>query len=240
MATALKVRQDARLGRLTTTTTGLGIGHIQANLIVLPASVAQDFELLAARNPVPCPVLGKTTTPGDPHTFTPRGLFQRSADPSSIIDIRTDHPSYNVYEGGKLVATKSDIKDEWTESSVAFLIGCSFSFEAALHSAGLTPRSMELGQSPPMYITKLMLSPAGIFSGSTMVVSMRPYREQDIERVRDITRPYTATHGEPVAWGWEGAKELGIKDIDKPDFGVKTDWREDEVPVFWVCIQGNL
>lgn len=29
---------------------------------------------------------------------------------------------------------------------------------------------------------------------------MRPYRPEDIERVRDITRPYLETHGEPIAW----------------------------------------
>ena len=33
-----------------------------------------------------------------------------------------------------------------------------------------------------------------------MVVSMRPYKKADVERVRDITRPYVKTHGEPVAW----------------------------------------
>ena len=38
-----------------------------------------------------------------------------------------------------------------------------------------------------------------VFSGN-MVVSMRPYKAADIERVRGITRPYIATHGEPVAW----------------------------------------
>jgi uncharacterized protein YcsI (UPF0317 family) len=235
MSSALKVRLEARSGRLTTTTTGLAKGHIQANLIVLPADVAGEFELLAARNPVPCPILGKTTTPGDPHSFTPSSLFQHGEDPSSIIDIRTDLPSYNVFEAGQLIATKQDIKSEWNESSVALLVGCSFSFETALHNAGLTPRSMELGQNVPIYITNVRLMPAGIFTGSTMVVSMRPYREEDIERVRDITRPYTTTHGEPVAWGWEGAKALGITDIDKPDFGVKTVWREGEMPVFWVC-----
>lgn len=236
---ALKVRQDARQGRLTTTTTGLADGHIQANLIVLPASVAHDFELLAARNPVPCPLLGKSSVPGDPHSFSPADLFQQSQDPSSPsiqVDIRTDHPSYNVYERGKLVATKSDIRDEWTASSVAFLVGCSFSFESALCRAGLEPRSVELGQSPPMYITNRRLNPAGVFTDSTMVVSMRPYREEQIERVRDITRPYTATHGEPVAWGWEAVQELGIKDIDQPSFGARTVWRDGEVPVFWVGI----
>jgi uncharacterized protein YcsI (UPF0317 family) len=38
-----------------------------------------------------------------------------------------------------------------------------------------------------------------VFRGE-MVVSMRPYKKADVERVRDITRPYVKTHGEPVAW----------------------------------------
>jgi uncharacterized protein YcsI (UPF0317 family) len=39
-----------------------------------------------------------------------------------------------------------------------------------------------------------------VFKGNT-VVSMRPYKPEDVERVRDITRPYLETHGEPIAWG---------------------------------------
>jgi len=236
MATAaLKVRQSARDGRLDGVTTGLAPGHIQANLIVLPSSVASDFELLAQRNPVPCPILGKSSTPGDPNSFGPSNLFLHSKTPGHIIDIRTDHPAYNIYENGKLIATKAEIKDEWTEDSVAFLIGCSFSFEAALSEAGLPPRQIELQQNPPMYTTNVRLNPAGIFTGARMVVSMRPYKPEDIEHVRKVTRPFVKTHGEPVAWGWEGAKDLGIKDIAKPDFGPPTQFREDEVPVFWVC-----
>lgn len=38
-----------------------------------------------------------------------------------------------------------------------------------------------------------------VFKGNT-VVSMRPYKPEDVERVRDITRPYLETHGEPIAW----------------------------------------
>lgn len=46
---------------------------------------------------------------------------------------------------------------------------------------------------------------------------------------------YLSTHGEPVAWGWEGMKRLGIEDIQRPDFGEMPVIREGEVPVFWVC-----
>jgi len=38
-----------------------------------------------------------------------------------------------------------------------------------------------------------------VFKGE-MVVSMRPYKKADVEKVRAITRPYVKTHGEPVAW----------------------------------------
>jgi uncharacterized protein YcsI (UPF0317 family) len=47
---------------------------------------------------------------------------------------------------------------------------------------------------------------------------------------------YRLTHGEPVAWGWDGAKQLGIVDIDKPDFGEPQSFDEGEVPVFWVSM----
>jgi uncharacterized protein YcsI (UPF0317 family) len=231
---ALKVRHLARANKLTTPTTGLAPGFVQANLIVLSAAVAADFELLAIRNPVSCPLLGKSTRSGDAHSFAPMGLFQDSVDPQDIIDIRNDIAHYNVYEGGQLVATKNNIDNEWSADSVAFLIGCSFSFETALSQAGLTPRQIELGSNVPMYKTAVKLQPAGVFVGGQQVVSMRPYRPEDIEKVRNITRPYVRTHGEPVAWGWEALEELGISDIDKPDFGSPTLFRDGEVPVFWV------
>ena len=231
---ALKVRLDARYNTLTTPTTGLAGGHIQANLIVLPKSVAADFELLCSRNPVPCPLLGKSTTPGDPHSFTPSNLFVQSDAPADAIDICTDIPAYNVYQHGKLLNSKPNLIDEWTDSSVAFLIGCSFSFEAALTDAGLPPRQIQQSCNVPMYKTNVKLMPAGIFADATMVVSMRPYLPEDIERVRDVTRPFVKAHGEPVAWGWDAVKDFGINDIEKPEFGDAVKFEEGEVPVFWV------
>jgi uncharacterized protein YcsI (UPF0317 family) len=68
-----------------------------------------------------------------------------------------------------------------------------------------------------------------------MVVSMRPYPASQVELVRSVTRPYVRTHGEPVAWGWEGMKALGIEDINEVDFGDGPDMKEGEVPVFWGC-----
>lgn len=229
----LQVRKQARENKLTTPTTGLAPGQIQANLIVLPASVANDFELLCARNPVPCPLLGKSSRPGQAHSFTPAGLFEDEL--ADTIDVRYDIPQYNVYEGGCLVGSKASIEKEWSDESVAFLIGCSFSFEDALTKAGLPPRQIQLGCNVPMYQTNIKLHPAGIFVGAKMIVSMRPYRPKDIEEVRQVTRPFVQTHGEPVAWGWDAVKELGINNIDKPEFGEAVNFEADEVPVFWGC-----
>jgi len=97
-------------------------------------------------------------------------------------------------------------------------VGCSFTFEQALCEAGLIPRHMMTGANVPMYKTSYPLLPAGgehirspirpdsqadtriiVFRGE-MVVSMRPYKKADVEKVRAITRPYVKTHGEPVAW----------------------------------------
>ena len=77
-------------------------------------------------------------------------------------------------------------------------------------------------------------------------MSMRPYKRSEIEEVRRITRPYIATHGEPIAWGWEAVKRLGIVCIDKPTWGdapLTSDGRplgeaegdEENIPVFWGC-----
>lgn len=89
-------------------------------------------------------------------------------------------------------------------------VGCSFSFDNALRGNGLIPRHEELRRNVPMYRTQLALCPSGVFQGNT-VVSMRPYRPEDIERVRAITRPYDRTHGEPIAWVCPQAPIRGVE-----------------------------
>lgn len=95
-----------------------------------------------------------------------------------------------------------------------------------------------------MYRTSVPLCPAGVFVGGSYVVSMRPYPAAALERVRDVTRPYVATHGEPLAWGWDAVVRLGIADVNAPDWGdapLTADGQalragdEENVPVFWGC-----
>lgn len=213
---------------LITDTIGRAGSYLQANLVVLPSTYAAHFRDLCARNPVPCPILG-WTNPGDPTKVYPPGCI-RTPD----FDVRTDFPRYRVHVGGKVIATKTDILDEWSDDHVAFLIGCSLSFEEALKDAGFRICHEEEGKRPAMYRTSIPVLPAGVFYGGTCVVSMRTCKEEDIEKVRDITRPYLTTHGEPVAWGWDGAAAIGIRDVDEPDYGDKQTFKEGEAPVFWV------
>jgi len=233
-----EVRQLCRTNGLSynPSTSGLAPGHIQANLVILPSKYASDFRALCQRNPVPCPLIGESPI-GDPTRFIPspatgfdHALF------SHEIDVRTDLPKYNIYRSGKLISSVDEIRDYWTEDSVAFLLGCSYSFETALAKTGWKPRHWETRSAVPMYRTTLPLNPAGVFVKGTYVVSMRPYPTKAVTTVRQITAPYQMTgHGEPIAWGWEGMKLLGIKDIEKPEWGEAVEFWEGEVPVFWGC-----
>jgi uncharacterized protein YcsI (UPF0317 family) len=218
--TGAAIREAARNGSHDTHTSGFAPTYLQANLIILPSRYAQDFRVLCARNPVPCPLMAESASTGrwDAVKSNIPGLTGDQI--VSNVDLRTDAPKYMVYQNGKLAKFEcSDIISHWTDDYVAFLIGCSFSFESALTDAGLPPRHSLQGRNVPMYKTRVPLCPAGVFVNSTYVVSMRPYKLSEIKRVRDITRDYTATHGEPIDWGWDAIERLGITDIDRPDFG---------------------
>ncbi|KAE8155202.1 hypothetical protein BDV25DRAFT_169332 [Aspergillus avenaceus] len=224
----METRLSSRRNDITGTS-GLSPGYIQANLLILPSKYSKDFLDLCHRNPVSCPLLAFTSK-GDPHTVTPSTCI-KNAD----FDLRTDCPKYRIYEHGKHIDTLTDLLSHWTDDHVGFLIGCSFSFEDALVSAGLQPRHQVTRTVVAMYRTKVPLMPAGIFTGATCVVSMRPYKLQDVERVRDVCRPYLAAHGEPIDWGWSALERLGISSVEKPDFGDAQVFEEGEVPVFWAC-----
>lgn len=229
---------------LVETTSGLAGDYVQANLIVLRAEYADDFRMLCARNPVPCPILGSTPV-GDPHRIIPTspGVNVIEETDNKNFDIRTDVPCYHIFrtvaddQGEKkvVIETKSTLLSDWTDQHIAFLIGCSFSFEQALTQAGLRICHQENHKTVAMYQTSIPLLPTGIFHGSTFVVSMRLYKLEEIEQVRNVTRPYLASHGEPVAWGWDGAKSIGVNDLGKVDYGDAQVVREGDVPVFWVC-----
>lgn len=246
--TGLEARIAARANESTTFTSGQAPSHLQANLIVLPSRYAADFRDLCARNPVPCPLLAESYVPGDFGRLKSHLQAVPSGDKiAADLDLRIDCPRFNVYEDSKLREDGIlDIKSYWTSDHVAFLIGCSYSFESALCSAGLPPRHFVMNRNVAMYRTSIPLNPAGVFTGSTYVVSMRPYKKVDIPRIRAITRGYLATHGECLAWGWDALEKLGINNIDTPQWGdapLTLDGRplgemmgdDEHVPVFWGC-----
>ena len=200
-------------------TAGWCAGWTQANLLAVPRDLAYDFLLFAQRNPAPCPILD-VTEPG------------AVGSPRFAGDLRTDLPAYRVYEHGELVNEVDDVTGLWRDDMVAFLIGCSFTFEDALLEAGVPVRHIEQGCNVPMYRTNVDCRPAGSLSGP-LVVSMRPMSASQVATAVRVTSRYPAVHGAPVHIG--SPSELGIADLDAPDFGDPVEVRPGEVPVFWAC-----
>ena len=204
---------------LSVPTSGWSPGYTQANLIAVPREQAYDVLLFAQRNPKPCPVLD-VTEPGE----VACSIFDG--------DLRTDLPGYRVYEHGELVAEVTDVRDVWRDDLVAFLVGCSFTFEEALLEAGAPVRHIEVGSNVPMYSTNRQCRSAGQIGGP-LVVSMRPMPADQVATAVRVTSRYPAVHGAPVHVGDPAA--LGISDLGSPDFGDAVPMRDGEVPVFWAC-----
>jgi len=197
------------------------MGYAQANLVILPEKYAFDFLLFCQRNPKPCPLLEVL----EPGKFKPEFM-------ASDADIRTDIPRYYIYRRGKLEATVKEIKNLWEKDFVTFLLGCSFSFEEAMLRAKIPVRHIEENKNVPMYISSIPCKPAGLFHGP-MVVSMRPFPTDKIVPAVKITSRYAFVHGAPVHIG--NPSEIGIKNIQRPDFGDPVTIKKREVPVFWAC-----
>ncbi|MCM6774283.1 putative hydro-lyase [Nocardia sp. CDC159] len=216
-----EVRLRFREGTWTRPTTGMCPGYVQANLVVLPAEAAAEFEDLCRANPGPLPLIERTA-PGDPRP--------RTAAPGA--DLRTDLPRYRVYRHGRLVDEPTDVRDVWPEDAVAFLLGCSFTAEARLRAAGVRLRHQELGRNVAMFVTSRPCTPAGRFHGP-VVVSMRPIHRDQVETARRVTAELPLAHGAPMHIGDPSA--LGIADLARPDFGAAIEPEPDEIPVFWAC-----
>ncbi|CAD2080571.1 Putative hydro-lyase [Jeotgalicoccus aerolatus] len=215
-----EIRKKIRDGEHTGPTSGIAGDKVQANLAILPKEYAFDFLLFAIRNSKPVPII-EVLEAGE--------FVSRYAKKS---DIRTDIPQYNIYKNGELTETVSDIKKYWRDDFVTFLIGCSFTFEQAILDAGISIKHIDEGRNVAMYKTNIETEPAGVFKGNT-VVSMRPFKKSLVDKVTEITNEFPNMHGGPVHAG--DPKEIGIRNIDKPDYGDSIEIAEDEVPVFWAC-----
>ncbi len=215
------LRGKIRSGEIDRHTSGLADDLVQGNLVVLPAADAHDFLLYCQRNPRPCPLIAVGEA-GDPSLPTL----------GNNIDLRTDLPRYRVWRDGELVGEPTEVGELWRDDLVAFVIGCSFSFEWAMRSEGIGVRHIDEGCNVPMYRTSIETHGAGSFGGP-LVVSMRPLAAADAIRAVLITARFPAVHGAPVHIG--DPSQIGIVDLGRPDYGDAVTVNPGELPVFWAC-----
>jgi uncharacterized protein YcsI (UPF0317 family) len=216
-----EVRLACRDRRHVGPTAGFAPGHVQGNLVVLRQDAAADFVRFCQRNPKPCPLIGVSDA-------GVAAIPELGED----LDIRTDLSGYRVWRRGRVEDEVVDVSDLWTDDLVAFVIGCSLSFEDALMTAGVPLRHIDTGANVPMYRTNVACARAGRFAGP-MVVSMRPLTPANAIRAVQITSRFPAVHGAPIHVGLPDA--IGISDLSKPDYGDAVAVMPDELPVFWAC-----
>lgn len=214
-------RLSIRAGSFTRNTAGLAPGYVQGNVVILPAARAEAFAEFCRANRQSCPLLA-TSRPGDP------ALPMLGAD----IDMRHDLPGYRVFRDGVLAEEVTDIAALWRDDLVTCVIGCSFTFEAALTAAGIPLRHVAQGRNVAMYRTNQPTVCVGPFGGP-LVVSMRPMKASDACRAAEITTRFPDMHGAPVHHGDPAA--LGIADVMQPDYGDAVSIELGEIPVFWAC-----
>jgi uncharacterized protein YcsI (UPF0317 family) len=216
-----QVRQKIRRGLIKSHTGGLADGNVQGNVVILPERYANDFLLFCQRNPKPCPLLAVGDT-GSP--FLPSLGFD--------IDIRSDVPQYRVWQNGALIQEAFDVQALWRDDLVTFVIGCSFSFEQALMDAGISLRHVDENKNVAMYRSNISTIAAGVFSGPT-VVSMRPMSPANAIKAIQITSRFPNVHGAPIHIG--DPTQIGILDLQVPDYGDAVHLNPNELPVFWAC-----
>ena len=217
---AESIRKLIRSGEHQGTTSGLAGDKVQANLVILPRKCAFDFLLFAIRNKKAVPII----------EVLEDGQYESRYAKNS--DIRTDIPKYNIYRYGELIENVDEVASYWQDDFVTFLIGCSFTFEQAILDGGIDIKHISEKKNVAMYKTNIDAESAGVFHGQA-VVSMRPFKKDEVDKVKEITGQFPGMHGGPVHVGTPG--EIGISNMEQPDYGDAIDIDEDEVPVFWAC-----
>ena len=171
--------QQARLAcraGMAMSTAGIANGFVQGNLAILPEKLAASFHRFCQLNPKPCPIIGMSDV-GDPR-IPSLGLD---------LDIRTDLPRYRVWRDGEVVEEPTDIMAHWRDDLVAFVLGCSFSFEEALLAEDLPIRRTRSARcrSPRAFhpcMARRFISAIRIRSGS-------PISESPTTAIRCRSRP---------------------------------------------------
>lgn len=220
MQNIIDARQVIRSGEYTGYTSGWCRDYVQGNLCIVSQKDSRDFAEFCRLNPKPCPVLAQGE-PGNP-------ILESLGN----INICTDLPRYRVWRNGQLADTVSDISSIWQDDMVAFVLGCSFSFDQLFINAGLPLPHLDDGTMVAMYQTWQDCVPVGKFHGR-LVVSMRQFRADHAIEAIAISSRYPLAHGTPVHIG--DPTLIGIKDLSQPNYGDVPRVVQGHLPVFWAC-----
>lgn len=139
---------------------------------------------------------------------------------------------YSVIENGTYSKVVPDVLDIPFDNLVSFYLGCSYSFEHALSTYGLPLRHIATDCDVLRYITKIPSYPAGPFAAN-LVVTMRPFPRNLVQKAIEATVDLHLVHGTPVHIGhpcW-----IGINDFSNPDFDDPPVIEDGDVCLFWAC-----
>jgi uncharacterized protein YcsI (UPF0317 family) len=220
---AMEAREFRKLiakGEFAKPTAGYCPGHVQTNLVILPAEYADDFEEFANKNSKAIPLLEVIRNSHYSNTL------------AKGANLLNELPSYDIIENGKVTKRVKNIEEYYQDDLVFFLIGCSFTFETSLLQNGIQLRHVDLKTNVTMFDTTIQLKPVGRFRGN-MVVSMRPIVKEKVADACIITSHYPNMHGAPIQVGYP--QMIGIENLQKPDYGDSVEIKDDEVPLFWPC-----
>jgi len=216
-----RIRSLIRAGALSGHTSGLAPSYAQFNLAAVPEAVAADFLLFCQKNERYMPVAEVV----GPRSRSPV-LLARDAD------LSVDLSEYWEIRRGRRIAVLASASEVWRSDLVAFLLGCSFTFEESLLASGVPLRHRENRRNVPMYRTNRQTVKTKDFSGAC-VVSMRPIPEPMLSTAIAVTSQFPGAHGMPISIG--EPEKLGIERLERPDFGDPPVLLSGDVPVFWAC-----
>ena len=215
------LRNRIRAGEHTTVTTGLAPGHLQANLVILPADWADEFAAFCAANPKPCPLIAQSEA-GRSEPAGARPRHRRPQRPAALSRV----PRRRSCLG------RDRYQRVWRDDLVAFALGCSYSFESALLEAGVPIRHIEQGKKVcdlshrPRY--RAGRSPAWPHGG----VYAKLHRDERHPRHRDhLALPAGARRADP----FRRSRCNRHRRHRQAEFGGEPDIRPGEVPLFWAC-----
>jgi uncharacterized protein YcsI (UPF0317 family) len=218
--TARELRAAARAGTWRGTTRGAAPGHVQCNVVILPAREAESFARWCELNPAVAPVLARGD-PGDPRLPA-----------LGELDLRYDLPGYRRFEGGVPTAQLHDLAAHWADDLVSFAFGCSFSLEDALRREGVPLAYEERGFGGAIYETNLPTTPHDGFQ-APLIVSMRPIPGDAVPAAFAVSERYPQLHGAPLHAGDPAV--IGVDLAEPLETLGELDVAPGEVPVFWAC-----